>query len=79
MIKTCLFFKRTLSCCFKDNKDFKIVSQGEENLTKEFNIVKIVKNLRNIKLILKDQKIWTSKNKLKAIELGKHVLKIDDS
>lgn len=47
-------------------------------LEKELDIVRIVKNLRTIKLMLKAKGIWTELSKLKTSNYGKNLLELSD-
>ena len=44
---------------------------------KEFDMIKIVKDLRRIKLVLEEAQIWTKLNKIKISDKGKNLVVID--
>lgn len=56
----CLYISNRLGCCFpsslwvKKNKFQKLMSQTRQKLNKDLNIVKIVKNLRNLNILSKN-------------------------
>ena len=47
-------------------------------LEKEMDTVRIIKNLRTIKLLLKTKGIWTETSKLKTLNYGKNILELSD-
>ena len=43
------------SCCFTSKKLIKVYKEGQNRLEKEFDISKIIINLRNVSLYLKER------------------------
>ena len=76
-----LFFRRTFccQCLITETKAEKVISKGEEMLDNEFNIIKIIKNLRDLKLLLKEQGKMTKETKIKIQNSGKSIIAISDS
>ena len=62
------------SCCLPKSKAEQVMNRGEEMMTHEFNVLKIVKNLRDIKIHLKARGIMTKISKIKAANSGGNVI-----
>lgn len=57
--RLCLFIKQSVSCilpesCYQKSDAEKMLDIGQEQMESEFDIVKIAKNIRTIKTILKE-------------------------
>lgn len=68
-----LFFQR-IFCC-RGGKLGKLIDEGSNRIDREFDVVKIVKRLRNLKIILKEVDIIS--DSLKAVVKSKGINVID--
>jgi len=54
-----MFYQRLCHCCIekvafpRESKLWRLYEDGQERMDKEFDIVKIIKNIRNLKILLK--------------------------
>ena len=64
-----LFTLNSLSCCcsFKDNKLFKLYTKGKSKIDKEMDLVKILRNIRSMRIYSKMNIESNNKEKLKYI------------
>ena len=78
-----LLFKRLFLRCWKvvsfpeENKLWRLYTNGRERIDKEFDIVKIIKALRNLKILLKRQFEQDWKLRMDVNNVGKNVINID--
>ena len=78
-----MLFQRVFLCCWKrvafpeENKLWRLYTQGQERIEKEFDIVKIIKALRNMKILLKREFERDQKLKIDVNNVGKNVINID--
>ena len=63
--------------CLGQNQSEKAIERGNEMIERDLNIIKIVKNLRDIKIHLRAKGIMTKFTKLKAQNSGNNVILLD--
>lgn len=64
------------SFCCKTGKLGKLMDIGSHRIEHEFNLVHITKQLRNLKIILKEQKLINEEMKLLVKNQGKNVIEL---
>lgn len=72
--------KRVILCglCSK-NKSERLIEKCEESMEKEFDIVRLIKMLREIKQVLKHNDLWNKHSKTLARVNTKAVFNVTDS
>lgn len=71
----------SLCCCtcFKENKVDKMYEKSEAQIEKEMDIIRLIKNIRNIKLILQEKLPMSKQEEYKLNYKGPNVLDLDES
>ena len=77
--KVNLYFQNMFSGCFNPNDDklWRLFSQGQERLEKEFDAVYLIRSLRNLKVFMKDQ-FLNMQLKLKLKNHNANVIEIEE-
>ena len=76
---TSLFFANIFKDCYptiNDNKLWRLFRQGQGRIDREFDIVKIIKNLRNIRIYMR-QNHFDPKTKILIANQRKNLIDID--
>lgn len=76
-----LYFMSLLGCCFcgrKKNRLWRLYTEGQDRIEKEFDLVKIIKSIRNIKVIMK-HKLMNEKLKLEVKHSEKSVIDVEST
>lgn len=76
-----LFWQRLVCCCCtqecRGGKLTKLLDIGGERLETEFDVVKIVRQLRNLKELMSEKKIWDNSLKFAIKHTGMNVIELD--
>jgi len=86
-ISTCnqisILFKNIFNSCIervsfpRENKLWRLYEDGQDRIDKEFDIVKIIKSLRNLKIFIKRQFLFDKKLKVEISNQGNNVINLD--
>ena len=62
-----------------ESKVERVISKGEEMLDSEFNLIKIIKSLRDLKILLKEEGIMSKEAKIRIQNSGKNIITVTES